>query len=126
MIQNCWKLQKLQRCWRAHCVQTIKDIDSKFWKQKLKTWMKNVSKFRCPYLLYFPKNKPTKSVTVGSGWASSLSQMIQPVQKRSYNFHFKFFWFVFKGSRAVWMSSRQPICQFSRLDYKSFLKNEWA
>ena len=48
----------------------------------------------CTYLLYFPRNKPSKSVTVGKGRSIVLND--------DFN--------VFRGVRDVRMSSRRPIC----------------
>ena len=66
--KNCWKLPKLLRCRKAHSLQTIKDIDTKFISiAQIKDLNKICVKISRPYLITFQRNKPSKCVTIGPG-----------------------------------------------------------
>ena len=60
-----------------------------------------------PYLLYFLRNKPLKSVTVGSGRSIILKDSARP--KIVIKIYFNVFRSFFLCFRAVWMSSRLSI-----------------
>ena len=71
--KHCWKLPKLLRCRKAHSFQAVTDINPKLkiieiiWKLE----------WKFIYLLCFPRNKPSKSVTIGSGraWSGRAGQV---------------------------------------------------
>ena len=65
--KNCCKWSIWLRCRKAHSFETIRDVNPKFWKQNLYTWMKVMSKFHVSIILYLPKNKPSNNITVGLG-----------------------------------------------------------
>ena len=60
-----------------------------------------------PYHLYFPRYKPSKSITVESGQFTVLNDSASPKKDKTI---FKFFPIFLKGFRAVWMSMKRPIC----------------
>ena len=90
-----WKWSKRLRSQKMHSFQTIKDTDPKFWKPKLKTWMKVVWKFHANNLYAFReicRQRPLRSVQVGSGQFIVLNNSASPkmVMKMYFNF-FRFF-----------------------------------
>ena len=63
--KNCWKLSKSLRCGKAHSFPTYQ----RYWFQLLIAQNGKLNedcvKISGPYLLYFLRNKPSKSFTVG-------------------------------------------------------------
>ena len=82
--KNCWKLPKLLHCINAYNFKTIKDVYPEFWIEFWipETWIEDLNKgcvqISRVYLWYFPRNKPSKSVTVGSGRFIDLNDSASP------------------------------------------------
>ena len=90
--KNCWKWPKVLRCRKVHSFQTI-NILSKIWIAQIQDLNEDCVKMLCPYLLYFPRNKASKSVTVGSGRFIVLNNSASPKMVEIY---FNFFLFFLK------------------------------
>ena len=64
--KNCWKIPKLLRCREAHSILNYQRYRSQILIAEIKDLNGECVKFWCPYILYFYRNKPSKSVKVRS------------------------------------------------------------